>query len=305
VTRTLVITGANGFVGGHLAAVAAQAGVEVWAVGRESEPDARLAAHCDRYYSADLLQEWPVPPGADAVVHLAGLAAVGASFAQPQRYLDVNSGITTTMCEALLGQGDRPRVVVVSSGSVYSSPRDATPLSESSELAASSPYAVAKILVETQAAYYARRGLDTVIARPFNHIGPGQGPGFIVPDLAADLRALPAGQPMRVGNLAAARDFTDVRDVARAYLLLALSPKHAHHIYNVASGESHTGFEVLAEIARSLGRTIPETIVDQSRLRPDDPPTIAGDSTRLRDEFSWAPTVDWRTSVRERVQSTD
>uniref|UniRef100_UPI00135B0767 NAD-dependent epimerase/dehydratase family protein n=1 Tax=Microbacterium sp. 18062 TaxID=2681410 RepID=UPI00135B0767 len=255
--RVLVITGANGFVGTHLAAIAAAEGVTVWAVGRENDPGPALAPHCAEYFSADLVSTWNVPEGADGVVHLAGLAAVGPSFSHPQRYLQVNSGIMTTMSEALLTQSKRPRVVVVSSGSVYAPPASADPIDETGPVAANSPYAVAKILVETQAAYYASRGLDTVIARPFNHIGPGQGPGFLIPDLTASLRALPPGESLSVGNLSAARDYTDVRDVARAYLTLAFAAEHHHPLYNVASGTAHTGHAVLETIAAALKRPLP------------------------------------------------
>ena len=302
---TLVITGANGFVGTHLAATARADGHAVWAIGREREPSAGLAPHVDEYFAADLYDTWPVPAvGADAIVHLAGLAAVGASFAAPQRYLDVNSSIMTTMCESLLSSGERPRVVVVSSGAVYAPPADpGTPIDETAPLAPTSPYAVSKILVEAQADYYSRRGLDTVVARPFNHIGPGQGPGFIVPDLTAALRSLPDGQPLAVGNLRAARDYTDVRDVARAYLALAFAPGHRQQVYNVATGTSHTGHEVLEAIAEALGRRVPELQTDAARLRPNDPPRISGDPRGLRDEFGWEPQVSWRDSVREYVST--
>lgn len=295
----IVITGANGFVGPHVAARANDVGAEVWAVAREEGPVPELAGAITRYFRADLEHEWPVPEGASAVVHLAGLAAVGASFDQPQRYLSVNSGIMTTMCESLRTRRVRPRVVVVSTGAVYSAPQDADALTEDSPTAPGSPYAVAKILVETQAAYYARRGVDTVIARPFNHIGPGQGPGFVVPDLTDALEALPEGAVMRVGNLQAARDYTDVRDVAAAYVELALASGHRHALYNVASGISHTGYEILAEVALGLGRALPTLEVDASRLRPDDPARITGNASRLATEFGWAPKVDWRRSVAD------
>ncbi|TDN88381.1 NAD-dependent epimerase/dehydratase family protein [Microbacterium sp. BK668] len=300
-TRHLVITGANGFVGAHVAALAAAEGIGVWAIGREDEPSAALVPHCDRYYRADLEHEWTAPPGADAIIHLAGLAAVGPSFAQPQRYLSVNTGIMTTMSEALLARDDRPRVVVVSTGAVYAPPADDEVVSESSPLAPTSPYAVAKIAVETQADYYARRGLDTVVVRPFNHIGPGQGAGFLVPDLTAALLQTPPDGVLRVGNLQAARDYTDVRDVARAYLAVAFAPSHRHRVYNVASGAAHSGRDVLETIAEALGREVPALETDPSRLRPNDPALIIGSPRRLADEFGWAPRIDWRASIRELV----
>lgn len=300
-TGTLVITGVNGFVGAHLADLAHQAGHRVIGIGRESGPSAELAESVDQYLAADLYDTWPVTEPVDAIVHLAGLAAVGPSFLEPQKYIDVNSGIMTRMCEELLSTSSTARVVVVSSGAVYAPPADATPVTEDSPVTYTSPYAVAKLLVENQARYYSTRGLDTVIARPFNHIGPGQGPGFLIPDLISAVRALPEGGSVTVGNLATGRDYTDVRDVARAHLTLAFAPTHDHHIYNVATGTAHTGRDVLATIAASLGRPVPPTTVDPARLRPNDPPIIVGDATRLRNEYGWAPTIPWTQSIEERI----
>lgn len=300
----VVITGAGGFVGPHVAKVATEGGWRVWATGKESEPAAKLEPWCEEYIGADLARRWPVSTRVDAIVHLAGLAAVGPSFADPQRYIEVNSAIMTTMCESLLQSSSRPRVVVVSSGSVYA-PDEHGPIEESAPTLPSSPYSVAKLLVETQARYYAQRGLDTVIARPFNHIGPGQGAGFLVPDLVASLRALPPGAALPVGNLDTARDYTDVRDVARAYHYLASSPSHASSVYNVASGQSRTGHEVLAAAAAAMGRDVPTLVVEASRLRPGDAARIRGSADRLRDEFGWAPQVDWKASIRDFVHDTD
>lgn len=302
-TGTLVITGVNGFVGTHLAALAHQAGHRVIGIGRESEPSSELAANLDHYLAADLYETWPVTEPVDAIVHLAGLAAVGPSFREPQRYIEVNSGIMTRMCETLLAQGQTPRIVVVSSGAVYAPPTGAAPVTEDSPLSYNSPYAIAKILVETQARYYASRGLDTIIARPFNHIGPGQGPGFIVPDLTTALRNLPDGTPLTVGNLDTARDYTDVRDVATAYLTLAFAPQHHHDTYNIATGTAHTGREILATIAQSMQRPNPPTVTDPNRLRPNDTPTITGDATRLRNEFGWEPKIPWTDSIADETRA--
>lgn len=303
-TGTLVITGVNGFVGTHLATLAHQAGHHVIGIGRESEPSTELAASLDQYHAADLYDTWPVTEPVSAIVHLAGLAAVGPSFREPQRYIEVNSGIMTRMCETLLAQHQSPRIVVVSSGAVYAPPAGTTPVSEDSPLSYTSPYAVAKILVENQARYYATRGLDTIIARPFNHIGPGQGPGFIVPDLTTALRTLPDGEPLPVGNLDSARDYTDVRDVASAYLALASAPAHKHEVYNVASGTAHTGREVLTTISGALKRPAPLTAPDPARMRPNDTPIVVGDARRLRDEFGWEPTIPWNRSIEERTAET-
>lgn len=296
----IVVTGANGFVGAHVVTLASQAGHDVWAIGRESSPPPAVSAHATRYTSADLAEGWPVPDDVDAIIHLAGLAAVGPSFAHPQKYIEVNSRIMTHLGETLLAKGSRARVVVVSSGAVYAPPASGT-VTEASPTFASSPYVVAKLLVEQQAHYYAARGADVVIARPFNHIGPGQAPGFIVPDLTAALRDAKLGESVRTGNLRAERDYTDVRDVARAHITLATAPAHRHVTYNISTGVPHSGEEILRVISDSLGRDDVSTIVDPARIRPNDPPRIAGDSSRLQSEFGWHPTISWDQSVRDYV----
>ncbi|MFF7682016.1 NAD-dependent epimerase/dehydratase family protein [Microbacterium sp. NPDC007973] len=301
-THTLVVTGANGFVGSQVVSLAAQRGLTVWAVGRETIPAPAVALHADRYFSADLAEGWPIADSFDAAVHLAGLAAVGPSFADPQRYIEINSRIMTHLGESLTSRGEHPRMIVVSSGAVYA-PTPSGTVDENSPTAPSSPYVFAKLLVEQQARYYATRGLDTVIARPFNHIGPGQSHGFIVPDLTAAVRAATPGEAVRVGNLAAQRDYTDVRDVASAYLTLATAPAHAHDLYNISTGSSRSGHGLLAVISDALNRHDLTVEVDPQRIRPNDPPRIAGDSSRLRDEFGWEPSIPWEDSVREYVAS--
>ena len=304
--KTLVITGVDGFVGRHLAAAAAAAGWRVIGVSYSTTLPTELSSLLSGFHSADLRNHWPVDQPADAIVHLAGLAAVGPSFGQPQLYIEANSAMVTNMCEALVNRADqgRPmRVVAVSSGAVYAAPRADRPLDEESPTASTSPYVVSKLLVESQLAYYSARGLDAVIARPFNHVGPGQATGFLVPDLTAALRGRGPGQPLVAGDLSTARDYTDVRDVVEAYLLLAGAPSHQEFVYNIASGRSLSGKEVLERIVASMGVDDPEVQIDPSRLRAVDVPRITGSAQRLRAEFGWRPLIDIQRSIDDYVGS--
>lgn len=257
----------------------------------------------DEAIAIDLTRDWPDVDG-DCVIHLAGLAAVGPSFEDPQRYIDVNGGMVTLMGEALLRRRRAPRIVGVSSGAVYApGASGAQPLDESTPTAATSPYAVSKLLVETQLGYYGARGLDVVIARPFNHIGPGQASGFLLPDLVAGLRSLTPGAPLRAGSLETARDYTDVRDVAMAYLLLAEARTVGARMYNVASGVALTGERMLAMASEAVGMRPPRVEVDHARVRSADTSLITGDATRLRRELGWRPTVPIVESVGDYVRS--
>lgn len=295
--RDLVVTGVDGFVGRHVARLARAAGARVHGLSRSPDVDDALSEVLDSYQGLDLRAVWPQEVPADAVIHLAGRSAVGPSFRHPQDYIADNSAIVTTMCESLLARGRPVRVVGVSSGAVYASPADGTPVGEDAPTAASSPYAVSKLLVERQLEYYRSRGLDTIVARPFNHIGPGQGPGFLIPDLAMRLRTLPDGEALTAGNLDTARDYTDVRDVAQAYLDLAGATAPAHDVYNVAQGSSTSGRTILELLCAQLGRAVPPAIVDPALIRPGDPLRIAGSADRLREDLGWAPRHDIRASI--------
>ncbi len=294
----VAVTGVNGFVGRHLVAEFTGAGVEVVGIGHE--PDGHPHGLAD-YVCQDLTRGWPAGLEVDAVVHLAGLSAVGPSFGSPQRYLDDNSAMVTHLGEATLREDSRRRLLVVSSGAVYDGQQD-QPLHEGSRIGFSSPYVVSKVLVENQAAYYAGRGLDVVVARPFNHIGPGQGRGFLVPDLYdAASEASEAGGPMLVGDLETRRDYTDVRDVARAYRLLLETERLAHRVFNVCSGRSWSGRELWELLRAEAQHERLEIEVDPARIRPGDPREIVGDSTRLQEATGWTPEIEVPDSVRSFV----
>lgn len=298
----LAITGADGFVGRHLVKLANAAGATVLGVSRNPEPGDILRSLLSEYHSVDLRHEWPEGLSADVVVHLAGRAAVGPSFSAPQEYIADNSAMTTTLCEAMLANGGAGRVIGVSTGAVYAPPVHAqTTIAEQDPLLCASPYVVSKLLVENQLAYYRTRGLETVVVRPFNHIGPGQGPGFLIPDLIHRLNSLKSGEPLVVGNLATARDYTDVRDIAAAYLMLAAAPQLEHKLYNVASGSALTGEQILEAICAGFKRDVPELIQDTVLFRPTDIPRITGSADRLRNEFGWAPKFSLESTIADAI----
>lgn len=298
---SVAITGINGFVGQHLARELAGAGHEVIGIGKQEELAPEIAGYVSDYITADLVEAWPSVPELEAVVHLAGLAAVGQSFERPQEYITVNSAMATNLGEWYLGRVDAPRILGVSSGTVYASAPD-HPLTETSNLTMASPYSVSKLLLENQFAYYANRGLDCVIARPFNHVGPGQGPGFLLPDLITQvLAAKSSGRPMMVGNLNTVRDYTDVRDIAIAYRLIVEAPEHGYRLYNVCSGRPVLGTELLAHILEALEAQDLEVVVDESRFRPTDAPVVVGDATRLQADLGWAPAIDIQHTIADIV----
>ncbi|GAA4708368.1 GDP-mannose 4,6-dehydratase [Nocardioides conyzicola] len=299
----ILVTGVGGFVGGHLVRELVSAGHEVVGAGLARNPGPVEELLVD-YLWGDLTCAWPTV-NVDAVVHLAALSAVGPSFADPQRYIEANSAPVTHLGEHLLTMARPVRTVVVSTGAVYGG-GDAAPLTEQSPLVPTSPYAISKMLTEIQCAYYRQRGLDVVVMRPFNHIGPGQGSGFILPDLAEEARtSVRTGHAMTVGNLKTRRDYTDVRDVVRAYRLAVEAPEILAPVLNVCSGASVSGCEILELTTSALGVSGVEVRVDESRLRPQDPPDIRGDNALIRSVLGWAPTIAVETSVRDFVAELD
>lgn len=299
-TNSLIVTGVDGFVGRHVARQAKAAGIAVHGIGYANDVDSTVSELLDTYVTADLQQGWPSVPRADAVIHLAALAAVGPSFDNPQKYIEANSAMVTHMAESLVAGGFEGTVLTVSSGAVYEPLGDGVQ-SEASPIGFTSPYVVSKMLVEHQMDYYRRRGLRTVVTRPFNHVGPGQGQGFLVPDLCQQVAHHDVTQSMAVGNLSTSRDYLDVRDVARAYLTLATAPQHGHLVYNVCSGVSVAGTEILELICAAMGVPVPETHADPARYRPVDAQRIAGSSERLRAEFGWAPDYSLAQSIADAV----
>jgi len=298
----VAVTGVTGFVGPVLAELLADKGYHVVGISDVERCPDRVSHYVAEYVSCDLTTAWPDIAPVDGVVHLAGLAAVGPSFTDPQGYIEVNSSMVTRLGEALLASASTARVIVVSSGAVYGSRENPTPFTEDDSLDFPSPYVVSKVLGEHQVSYYRRRDLDVLVARPFNHIGPGQRAGFIVPDLAAKLQELAPGEPLVTGSLDGSRDYTDVRDVARAYVALLELPAPEHGVYNVASGASRTGHEVLAALCDTLGREVPETIVE--RARAVDPHDVRASAARLTAETGWRARIEFDASVRDFVRES-
>ncbi len=300
-----MVTGAHGFVGQHLVALLRARDVQVIAVGKE--PDSSYHGtpgveyvRCDLLVQDavdDLLKRAPA-----AIINLAGLAAVGPSYRDPDLYLRTNRLIVENLCGTALRRSPGARLLIVSSGAVYD-PDQTLPLTEKSVVTgASSPYAMSKLESERAALEARAEGLDVVIVRPFNHLGPGQDGGFLLPDLVSRMReATPAG-PLVVGNLATARDYTDVRDVARAYVELLQPPTLEHDVYNVCSGRPVTGTALLQLLFEATGEIVRSVEADAALLRPVDASVLYGDYSRLQREIGWEPKISLAQSVRDYVQ---
>jgi GDP-4-dehydro-6-deoxy-D-mannose reductase len=297
----ILVTGANGFVGKHLLEELFSSGYEVVAIGGSNVPPLQDRENLS-YVTMDLGRPDEVSKidfsGISGIIHLAGLAAVGPSFDQPMQYVDVNIGLQVNLCEAALAQKATPRLLIISSGTLYD-PKAPQPLTEASPVLPNSPYAVSKIGQEQMGQYYASRGFEAIIARPFNHIGPGQGLGFIVPDFAQQIIAVEKGeQPaVTVGNLEAQRDYTDVRDIVRAYRLLMEKGKSGE-TYNICSGKPLSGQEILDGLCEAAGAK-PEVKQDPAKMRPSDTPVLSGSHAKLTADTGWEPEIPLATTFTD------
>lgn len=306
--KHVLVTGINGFVGHHLARALTKAGHTVSGVGYDSELLKDLEGIVQGYVSCDMTSTESCEANIklddiDAIIHLAGLANVGMSFDKPAKFINANTSMTVNLLDMVHKSGRDIRCVVISSGAVYDGNQE-MPIGEDGKTSTGSPYAVSKLTTELAVQYYRGRGVDAVITRPFNHIGPGQGPGFLVPDLAYKIKAAQesGNSEISVGNISTKRDYTDVRDVAAAYTAIATADhKPEHVVYNVCSGVSHSGEEMLALIKEAMGAENMAAAVDESLLRPNDVMDIRGDNTRLSTEFSWSPTIALEQTINDFV----
>jgi GDP-4-dehydro-6-deoxy-D-mannose reductase len=326
-----LVTGIAGFAGSHLAEHLVQCpGVEVHGVVAPGHPYAnlrhlspaeawsagndtagRLLLHAADLMDAAVLARVVADVCPDAIYHLAARASVGGSWHDPQGTLVDNTIMQLNLLQAATEWAPEARILVVGSSDEYGriAPED-LPVSEETPLRPLSPYAVSKVTQDYLGLqYHLSRGLHVVRVRPFNHVGPRQQTGFVAPDLACQIARIEAGlaEPvLRVGNLDARRDFTDVRDVVRAYRLV-LEQGAPGEVYNVGAGRSWAVREVLDTLVGLAGVPI-RVEPDPARMRPSDIPDIVCDYRRLRDRTGWEPErpishalvdvlADWRARV--------
>jgi GDP-4-dehydro-6-deoxy-D-mannose reductase len=305
--KKVLITGVNGFVGKHLSRELAGRGHQAFGVGREENPHPELSKLLSGYYVADLTSASDVKrlplDTFDTVISLAGLARAGDSFKDPAKYLKINVDVATVLAEEILRRKLTVRYIAISTGAVYDSHQE-MPLNEGSVLTSEgSPYAKSKILMEEALDKLHGSSFECVIVRPLNHIGPGQEPGFLVPDLYQKIiDAIKDSKPVKVGDLTTKRDYTDVRDVVKAYADLAEANKLEYGLYNVCSGKSLAGEEILKSLLESVpGAKDVKIEQDPTLLRPNDPRDLYGSNQRISSVAGWRPTIPLNKTIADFV----
>lgn len=286
-----LIFGIGGFVGPYLARELQAHGYRVY--GTDSK-DVGSKAFFDGFYKSDILDKDSLRKVIDIVhpshiINLAAVSSVGLSWKIPDITMQVNVNGTLNIFNSCLESNIKPKILLIGSSEEYVSCNH--PMDENIPLNSNNPYGISKIAQEQFAKIYREKFTwDIFSVRAFNHIGPGQRTSFVIPSWCKQVADIEKGlqEPIiKVGNLDVSRDFTDIRDVVRAYRLV-LESKDSSQVYNIGSGNSVSLREILSMICSlSTKKIIIET--DQALLRPNDTPYICCDSGKIQKRLGWKP----------------
>jgi GDP-4-dehydro-6-deoxy-D-mannose reductase len=306
-----LITGISGFAGSFLAEyLIAGTSCEVWGVGLGSFDNLAALGGRIKYYSEDLsdssvASRVVAQAEPDMIFHLAAQAFVPASWQDPWATIENNIRAQLNLLHAATQQKSPPRFLVIGSNEEYGrvDPSD-LPIKEDTPMRPDSPYGVSKIAQDFMGLqFYLSDNLHTVRVRPFNHIGPRQNDRFVVANFAKQIAEIEVGacEPvMHVGNLDAKRDFTDVRDIVRAYAL-ALDRGAPGEVYNIGSGKSHSIRELLDMLLSMTSAGI-QVEQDPQRSRPSDTPVTLCDYSKFRKQTAWEPQIVFEQTLHDTLE---
>ena len=293
----VLVTGCNGFAGKHSIAALRQAGHEVMGGDVACPPGCSVPCIPMDVRDLDAISRVLVETRPDAILHLGGIAFVPLGWTPPQQVFSVNTIGTLNLLDAVRQRAPAARVLVVTSAEVYGSHPAPQPLAEDAPYRPDNIYGVAKAAADHASLLYGEHHhLNVLVARPSNHIGAGQSKDFVSSAFAAQLAAIAAGAPplMRVGNLDQRRDFTDVRDVVRAYVRI-LEQGHSGHAYNIASGRMIPVRDILDTLC-DIAKVRPQVEVDPALFRPNEN-RPSYDTSRILAHVGWKPEIPLRQTL--------
>jgi GDP-4-dehydro-6-deoxy-D-mannose reductase len=315
----ILVTGAGGFVAGHLLDYLGREQPSAALFGTErprtTVPGGPVVGIEADLHDPSAVERVVAEAAPDRIVHLAGQSSVHRSWSAPAETLHTNVLGLVHLLDAVRRRGLSPAVLVVGSAEEYGPvPPASDPIVETAPMRPHSPYAVSKVAQAALARLYGPAGgMRVVLTRTFNHTGPGRGEVFAESSFAKQIAQIETGSRppvLSVGNLDAVRDFTDVRDVVRAYWAL-LEKGEGGEVYNVCRGTGYRIREMLdILLAASTARV--EVRVDPERLRPSDIPVLVGDPSRLHAATGWEPRIPLERTLtdlldfwRQRVRSSE
>lgn len=297
-----LITGVNGFVGNYLSKYLIDKGYNVY--GTVIEDDVQMDnvnIKKMNLLNKEEVNETIKSINPDYIYHLAGQSAVGLSWKEPTLTMNVNINGTINLLDAVRENNIDTKVLIIGSSDEYGviKPEDC-PIREENRLNPASPYAISKMAQEEiSKLYVSSYKMNLIMVRAFNHIGPMQGKNFVVSDFASKIADIEKGaEPViRVGNLEAYRDFTDVRDIVHGYVMLMESGKIGE-VYNIGAGNAYRVQEIL-DILLSLSNTKIKVEIDPEKLRPSDVPIIQCDNSKIKAHVNWVPQYDIKNTLKD------
>jgi len=295
-----LITGVNGFVGKHLSNFLLSKDFEVWGIdiSEDFNGSPKVNYKKSNILDKEELNQLMKEISPDYIFHLAGFSSVKKSFENPELCKKINVGGTENILESVLTAKINSKILIITSAEIYGIPKT-IPIKETEELNPVSPYGESRKEQEELCKKYSDK-LQIVISRSFPHIGPGQQPIFVTSDFAkqiAEIELKNKDPLMKVGNLEAKRDFTDVRDIVEAYFL-ALEKGISGETYNIGSGKSYSIKEVL-EVFLSLSEAKIKVEQDPDKLRPSDIPVLQGDNSKFKERTGWEPKIKIKTTLKD------
>lgn len=305
----VVITGAAGFAAAHLMeALKAEGRTEIFAWVKDEEEAKRVRLDEKHIYIGDITDGKAVREGIEKIrpqriFHLAAQSSVGLSWKIPAATMEINTVGTIHLLEAVREIVPDARLLLVGSAEQYGKvSEEELPIKETRALEGVNPYSVSKMTQEWMAQMYAARyGIHIVMVRAFNHIGPGQSANFVIPDWCSQVVAIENGKQeprLLVGNIQVKRDFTDVRDIVRAYIQL-IEYGQSGEVYNVGSGISYSLEEILQMILAAATKPGICYEVDAKKLRPADVKELKADIMKLNQIIDWKPQYTIEQSIRD------
>lgn len=297
-----LITGIDGFVGYHLYKLLLTQGIEVHGTTiLEDYTNEEVTVHKMNLLDKANIKEVITKVQPDYIYHLAGQSAVGLSWKAPVLTMEVNVSGTINLLDVIRIQNKTCRTLIIGSSDQYGPVTpEMCPIKESKSLNPVSPYGISKCTQEQMAKLYTQAyDMDIVMVRAFNHIGPMQGINFVIADFASKIVAIEKGaEPvLKVGNLAAYRDFTDVRDIVKGYTLL-MTKGHKGEVYNIGSGKGIQIQEVLDALL-SLAQVSIKVEIDTKKLRPIDVPKVECDNRKLKNHTGWTIANDIHQTLKD------
>lgn len=303
----ILVTGADGFVGSYLVKALQQRNHTVIAgfLNATNVPAKSMEAVLLNIVDSEQVNSVVYNLQPNAIIHLAAQSMVKVAWENPSDTVLVNTIGTTNIVKAVINFSQKTKIITIGSSEEYGlTGKQGRPLNEDDYCLPQNPYAISKLAAGQIALQLAEQEKINVIhVRPFNHFGPYQREGFVVSDFASQIARMekgPSERILRVGDLSAQRDFTDVRDVIEAYVAL-LEKDVETGIYNVCSGQPHTAGEILNTLLSQCKVQI-EVQVDQEKFRPSNVPLFIGSAKKLTQATGWRPRRAFSNSITETLE---